>query len=527
VRVWRLPAGQELYTKPVPGAKIFCASAFSPDGKQFVTEGDGRIHVWDALTGKAIQSVMIHPRGVSAVCFNLDGSRLAVGAFYGRTVEVFKCEDSRFTEKHTLEGHHDPVASVRYSPDGKFLATGDIRQIKLWRADTLELVRTVDAPGEQLAFSPDGHTLFATATTDEPKPVFTISRRPVESLEELPGLSVQASVNPVRAFHCLSRDGKILFIAPQHDATYVKAIDTASGTEVFPRSGHVAPLQVIAVSPDGRTIASAGDDWIVKLWDLATGEVRHSLHAHTAAICGLAFSPDGKQLASGGRDGTVALWDVASGTEVRALHGHARSFSRIQFSPDGGTLAAGGENGTVNLWQVANGLPMTPLRGHQGAVRCVAFNPDGTLLASGGEDKGVLLHNLATGDLKKFKAPSSVNGVAFSPDGQSLASVGDGPEAAVCLWDVDTGQGRTWHGHKDNVLDVAFSPTAPLLATSAEDGTVCLWDIAGSGSPVRVIGPGPFGGGVRSLAFTRDGRYLCTANANGTVYALDLTTPHG
>jgi WD40 repeat protein len=67
-----------------------------------------------------------------------------------------------------------------------------------------------------------------------------------------------------------------------------------------------------------------------------------------------------------------------------------------------------------------------------------------------------------------------------------------------------------------------------LLATCGEDDTVRLWDLSGANNPVRVIGPGPFGGGVRGVAFTPDGRYLATANANGTVYLLRVQSgEHG
>jgi WD40 repeat protein len=274
------------------------------------------------------------------------------------------------------------------------------------------------------------------------------------------------------------------------------------------------------VSPNGRVVASAGEDQVVKLWDLATKRILHSLKAHTATVCGLTFSPNGKQLASGSRDGTIVLWDVGAGTEVRTLHGDANSFHRIQFSPDGRLLAAGGQGGFVKLWDVATGKVRDPLPGHVGFVRCVAFSPDGKWLASGGEDKTVLLHPLAERRSQKFRMPSAVNDVAFSPDGRTLAAVGAAPDTGVRLWVLETGKETTCEGHSGDVHGLAFSPAGALLATCAEDGTVRLWDYSASPPGVRVLGPGPFGGGVRAVAFTPDGRYLTTANANAMVYVL-------
>jgi WD40 repeat protein len=95
----------------------------------------------------------------------------------------------------------------------------------------------------------------------------------------------------------------------------------------------------------------------------------------------------------------------------------------------------------------------------------------------------------------------------------------------VRFWDLESGKETTWPGHTGPVHGLAFSPTQPLMATGGEDGTVRLWNLTGAAPRTRVIGPGPFGGAVRSVAFTPDGRYLATANANGTVYLLRPGTP--
>jgi WD40 repeat protein/serine/threonine protein kinase len=515
VQVWDLRADRRLWSNPQGRPTAPGAAAFSGEGNRLFTAENGVLHVWDVHSGREVQTREMPPGAADSMCFHPDGRHLAIAAWQSRSVIVFNWDGEKLTEARTVEGH-----SVAYSPDGQFLASGDENQFRLWNADSLELIRTVQTPAEQLTFAPDGQSLFAATTIGPAKPIHTFTRWDVGTGAELPALSVAVSVEPVSAFHRLSRDGKVLFVTQNHAATYVRAIDTATGKEQFPRAGHVAPLQAIAVSPDGRAVASASDDWVVKVWDLATGQVRHSLSGHTGAVCGLAFSPDGTQLASGSRDGTISLWDVDGGTELRALHGHSRAFSRLQFSPDGRTLAAGGQDGTVKLWDPATGKAGDSLPGHAGVVRCVAFSPDGKRLASGGEDKTVGLHDLAGGGSRKFTVPAAVNDVAFSADGRTLAAVCDAPESAVRLWDVESGAETTWPGHTASVRGLAFSPTEPLLATCAEDGTVRLWDRTGSDPRARVIDLGAPPSGVRAIAFTPDGRYLVTANGNGTLYVL-------
>jgi WD40 repeat protein/serine/threonine protein kinase len=528
VRVWDLRTDTELFTKPVPGSKISGANTFSADGRRLVAEVSQGLQVWDAKTGEEIQTVPIVPAGCGRICFSPDGRRLAAALWNGRNVKVFGWDGEKLVEFCTLEGHSAPVMAVSYSPDGKCLASGTEKEIKLWEADSLRAIRTVQTPAQELAFTPDSQTLYASATCAKSTPVHTWTRWDVTTQNESPALSLEISVEPNFAMHCLSRDGKVLFLA--HGAHYpssVRAIDTASGKDIYPRLGHVAPLNAIAISPDGGTLASAGEDRAVKVWNLADGRVLQSFAVHTDAVWGLAFSREGKLLATGSRDGTITLWDIPRGMQIRTLHGHSRSPSRIQFSPDGRMLAAGGESGIVKRWDLASGEEASPLPGPTGIVRCVAFSPDGKLLAAGGENRTVLVHDLVGGGSQKFKTPSAVNEVAFSPDGRTLAAVGDAPEAAVWLCNLETRQETTLQGHTGHVYSVAFSPTAPVLATCAEDGTVRLWDLSAEKSSGGTIGPGPFGGPVRSVAYTPDGRYLATANANGMVYLLrvEITNP--
>src|SRR5260370_30737688 len=98
----------------------------------------------------------------------------------------------------------------------------------------------------------------------------------------------------------------------------------------------------MALSPDGKLLATAGGDRLVRLWDLKRIREIHRLEGHEKEVVGVAFSPDSKMLASSGYDQTVRLWDCATGKELAKLQGHELRVTSVAFSPDGKMLASGG-----------------------------------------------------------------------------------------------------------------------------------------------------------------------------------------
>src|SRR5262249_17353798 len=158
-------ADRELYTNEVPDPSVSGAITFSPAGKCLIATSSKRIHVWNAHTGKAVQTLE-QRGGLAGMNFSTDGRRLAGADFRGRRVTGFDWDGSKLAEFRSLDGHRSPVVAVAYSPDGKYLASGDEQVCKLWNAQTLDVIRTVETPAWQLAFTPDSQTLWTSITTD-------------------------------------------------------------------------------------------------------------------------------------------------------------------------------------------------------------------------------------------------------------------------------------------------------------------------------------------------------------------------
>jgi WD40 repeat protein len=302
----------------------------------------------------------------------------------------------RYTTLSPLN-HDSVILSVAFSPAGQHLASGSRDGvIKVWDAHTGQPFRTFRA-GEKMvhsvAFSPDGQSL-ASACSEGHVQIWDI-----KADKKLVEWKAHAST-----VHCVafSPDGRRLASScfsygwqGEPNGGEAKVWDAGSGQELCAFKGQPAGILSLAFSPDGRRLASAGQDRTVKVWDSATGQELLTSQRHTAPVHALAFSPDGRSLASAGADWSeliradVTLWDAETGDVRLTLRGHVGYVLSVAFSPDGQRLASAGMDRTVKVWDVATGQETLALRGHQGIVRSLAFSPDSRQLASGGADRTV------------------------------------------------------------------------------------------------------------------------------------------
>ena len=323
----------------------------------------------------------------------------------------------------------------------------------------------------------------------------------------------------------------MLQLTPEGTVTSIPA-----ETEGVPDDQHKLTLRAdtsggvlsVALSPDGRTLASGSWDGTIRVWNVKTGKRLQKFREHTEGVTSLSLSPDGRTLASGSWDRTVRVWDADTGEHKFTFEGHKDGVRSVMFSPDGRTLASGGYDRTIQLWDADTGEHKLTLEGHTDYVRSAVFSPDGRMLASGSYDRTIRLWDAKTGD-HKLTLEGHTNGVltvAFSPDGRTLAS--GGYDLTIRLWDAKTGDPlQTLKGHTHDVNAVAFSPDGSTLVSGGNDytiqiydDTIRLWD-AKTGEPLQTLKGHK--SGVTSLAFSMDGSStLASGSWDRTVQVWEL-----
>ncbi|WP_433539788.1 caspase, EACC1-associated type [Streptosporangium sandarakinum] len=472
------------------------------------------------------------------------GAQLSVLAF--RLGDTAEARGALLTAAHRnpgvrLLGHTATVWRVRFSPDGRTLATGSWDgTARLWdvtdpfRPAALGVMRSAGG-GRVLgvAFAPDGRTV-ATGSTDATIRLWDVTDRVHPRQVALVDVGNRFVTGLV-----FGSDGTTLaaLVRPKdvrRSELWLWEVDRRENP--MERSRTRLPAysdKAIAMGADD-VVAVGGYDGKTRLWDISdpgAPALRATVGKHTDAVIDVSFGAGGRRLATGSLDKSVRLWDVrdlARIKEIAVLSEHTDGVQSVALSIDGRSLVTTGGDYTMRMWDLQD--PAHPVAtaatGHFAIPRDAVFDPGGTVVVSGSSDAKVRLWRFPLTGEGQMNHGGIVH-VAFDPRGSLVAT--PSYDASVGLWDVrDIPRPRlvaTLKGHDTSVQGAAFSPDGHILVTAEQHGESRLWDVTDPANPVVLnILHNRGDDYVSAVSFSPDGRFIALSYGD-RVRLWDVSTP--
>jgi WD40 repeat protein/serine/threonine protein kinase len=427
-----------------------------------------------------------------------------------RLLELRRAEDL-FRTSDSARGVASLASILRRDPSNHIAASRLVSALVHgnWVMPAAPSMRHVQ-PVESVSFSPDGRHVLTVSRDAYARIWDAITGRPSLMLRHGDRVN-SARYNP---------DGRRVVTASSDATSRIWNATNGAELAALPHKGKVLWAEF---SPDGLRVATVAADKVVRTWDSSSGQLLRELRGHTRQVYLSKYSPDGTRLATGGDVGSLRIWNVDTGELILRLQNQTDRLTALEFSPDGSRLVWAGDGGIAQLWDpkkgVAIGVPL--VNGDRSdPVWRATFSPDSRTLLTASQDGWARLWDATTGHLleQRFRHEGGVTFGAFSPDGRIVVT--SSTDNTARLWDVGTGQPLCQPlREQERILQAAFSPDGLKLVTGAYDWNVQVWDIR-----PRAVVATKVGEGVRSLAFSPDGRVVLVALANRTAALYDAAT---
>jgi len=548
-RVWDTASGQQLTVVRHGDAVMW--SSFSTDGCRFVTASFDRTARVVEVATSAQAILRGHSAAVMVAVFTPDASRV-VTASADKTARIWDAATGK--QLMVLDGHTGPVFGVDVSVDGDTVVTvSDDRTARLWSVATGQskgVLRGHEGTVRYAAFSGDG-THVLTLSDDK-----TVRIWRTGSCEQVMALAPEQGGLGHRAAS-LDRQASRLFVEEQRDGA--RALDVATGKELFVLRGHHHALHHLQLSADDARLVTTDAGGCIRTWDANTGQPLAVLHGHTGAAYHATFSPDGARVASASADGTARLWDSAATARFRrvdlgavvfgaactpdnqwvlaflsdGVHVlDAVTFEEIAVLPPddqrliGGSISCDGSrlvtfsDPHATLWDTASWQPTGELA-HRGSP-ISTLSPDGKRLAVVTDKTLTLVDTESLAPVLRLRPHSHrIEEATFSRDGTAIATV----SRLVNIWDTGSGKLRAAcraSSNRDYAICtcVSFDPSGERLAGAHLSGPILIWN-AESGD---IVCPVQTDSRALGLSFNHDGSRLLAALEDRTVRIWETTT---
>lgn len=482
---------------------------------------------WGYLKGQChseLLSIDAHTADATAVRFSSDGKRLATGGSDGK-VHLWELPGGK--RLFTIPFSSLVVRTILFHPEGSklYVSGGDWTKAKsgvagIWDIITGKQLASLEGVAGniwRLALSKDGLLLAGTQS----KSVILWDSANGKKLRTIPFSGETLSV-------AFSPDGKYLAVGIRDGEIHIVSLDEKTQPVRFAADGDVE-IRDLSFNHDGTQLVSGSFTGQVRLWQVARRTYKQ-LHYDSQRMENVTFSPDGQYIAGCSATGPIFLWSATGsrrGKTYRVLSGHAKETNRVAFSPGGKLLASVGWDGKARLWDVSE-LPSLSVEIGRSGLHSLDIFPDGERLitaAKPAESQNRVGH-IAIWDAATAKMRSTLeirkggyDAMAMRKDG-ALVAVAIGRD--VIMWEMPSQKIRgKWTAHDADIIAMTFQPGTQELITASSDCTVKLWSISDGipSQPRQILIPS-----TMITALAADGDSVAGGCSNGQVFLWESQT---
>ena len=342
-------------------------------------------------------------------------------------------------------------------------------------------------------------------------------------------------------------------------------------------SGHKSAVNGLVLLPGDRLIASASDDGTIKVWDLITGQLVRTVHAHNAEVGTIALSPDGRYVASSSRNdlnaartdlnnSEIKIWDVSTWSESLRIDTETQnwplrlvitpdskrliaacfsehfawdlhtgtkvsswktsgSVRALAATPDGSKVLCGSSSYDVEIWDIETGSQLAVLDNDAGAIYSFAITPDGRYVICAGDSGNISIWDLNRGQLvNRFDAHDSlISSLRITADGRRMIS--GSYDCTIKVWDLEI-EKTFWQpvhvlaGHSKEITGIASTADGQLIASSSDDQTLKLWNLSHCGFTRETAKGHP--SCIDAVSFVDDGEHAFSVSKDGLFFEWDI-----
>ncbi|KAF3219629.1 hypothetical protein TWF106_007052 [Orbilia oligospora] len=521
VRVWDVATGALLHVFRGHRSAIGDVILYTVDGGEFVasTSNDGTVKLWGVTNGALVRTLVYIGRVIALAPAKYGNTVVLASVSEDGRVRIWDVTDGALVR--VLEGHKRDVNTVAFSGDGKMLASGsDDETAIIWDAITGELLHMLEfnSPVKRITFSTNVNILAIVDRDGTVGMADAITGGLLWRLDLNTGMIVGMR---------FSTDERKLVLVSETGTIQALDVATSAIVEEYEGSGG-SEFSRVALSKHEEILASTGNRGGVKIMEMRIGcslSGSQKSGKRTARVQGLAISDDGKTLASVSANVEVNVWDLATGDLRRTMKINRGndSYWKIAVSPDGKLVALDLETPSgdysIVVWNTITGDRLQRLQAiSYKSIECIVFSPNDEMIASSSRDCRIRIWNTSTWELLHVlqEHTDGVNQIAFAPDSKTLASASD--DRTVRVWDLVTGTLlQTLNGHSSPVEGVAFSGDGKLLASASLDSKIQVWDVA-TWAPQQKFSTKFM---PNRISFSKNNRYIITRGTKGEVFPLN------